>query len=74
MGDIAHPSSGILMDSKSNAVNAQVCWKVTLIVITAVGIDVGLESCNHINVFGLQDVVQKMLVCVQELKNMLCFD
>jgi hypothetical protein len=74
MGNIAHPSSGILMDSKSNAVNAQVCWKVTLILNTAVGIGMGLESCNHINVFGLQDVAQKMLVCIRELKNMLCFD
>jgi hypothetical protein len=59
MGNIAHLSSGILMDSKSNAINAQVCWKVTLIIITAVGIDVGLESCNHIGVFRLQDVAQK---------------
>jgi hypothetical protein len=73
MGDVTHPSSGIHMDSRSNAIYAQVCQLVAFIVITGVGVDMGLKSCSHIRVFEMLNVAQKNVVCVRELKKHVMF-
>ncbi len=56
VGNITHTSHSVRMDRRSNAIDTQVHWQVAVIILTDVGIDVRLKSCDDIGIFGLLNV------------------
>ncbi len=57
VGNITHMICSVHMDHHSNAIDTQIRrQQVAVIILTDVGIDVRLKSCDDIGIFGLLNV------------------
>jgi len=68
--NITDSSRSIHVYHSCDAIDEQIRWEISVVVISEVSVDLRLQSGNYIRIL----LRKKILVCVRALKNMLCLD